>query len=63
MGRAVRSAASRRALAAALAVLAIGVPTAAYPISIAQLLQLPLEQLLRLEITASAVVGGVHHGR
>jgi len=63
MARSVRTAASRRALAAALAVLALGVPTAAYPISLAHLLQLPLEQLLRLEFSASVSVGGVTHGR
>jgi hypothetical protein len=63
MARSVRSAASRRALAAALAALALGVPTSAYPISLAHLLQLPLEQLLRLEFSAPASVGGVTHGR
>ena len=63
MARSVPSAASRRALAAVFMVLALGVPTAAYPISLAQLLQLPLEQLLRLEFSASASVGGVNHGR
>lgn len=63
MARPVRSAAPRRALAAVVAALALGAPTAAYPISLAQLLQLPLEQLLRLEITSSAAWGGVRHGR
>lgn len=61
----VRSAAPRRALAAVLAALALGVPTAAYPISLAQLLQLPLEQLLHLKITsthggATALTGTPH---
>jgi hypothetical protein len=50
-----------------LAVLAMGVPTAAYPISLAQLLQLPLEQLLHLKITAmhgtAATLTGQAHGR
>jgi hypothetical protein len=62
-----RSAVTRRTLAAALAVLALGVPTAAYPISLAHLLQLPLEQLLQLKITsmrgAAATVVGETHGR
>ena len=59
--------ATHRALAAVLAVLAMGVPTAAYPISLAQLLQLPLEQLLHLKITAAhgtaATLTGQAHGR
>jgi hypothetical protein len=67
MTRWLRSDARRRALAAALAALALCAPTAAYPISLARLLQLPLEQLLRLEITAMrstpAVLGGARHGR
>jgi hypothetical protein len=61
-----RSAVARRTLAAALAVLALGVPTAAYPISLAQLLQLPLEQLLHLNVTsmrgAAATMVGETHG-
>ena len=44
---------TRRALAAVAAVL-MTLPGAAYPISLAQLLRLPLEDLLRLEITAPA---------
>lgn len=40
----------RRALAAVAAVL-LGMPAAAYPISLSQLLRLPLEELLRLEIS------------
>ena len=67
MARPVRSLAPRRALAAVVAVLALGLPTAAYPISLAQLLQFPLEQLLRLEITAlgsaAGHLGGGLHGR
>lgn len=63
MTRSDRSAVWRRALAAVVAALALGVPTAAYPITLAQLLQLPLEQLLRLEFTASVAAGGVPHGR
>lgn len=63
MARSDCSAVARRALAAAVAALALGVPTAAYPITLAQLLQLPLEQLLRLEFTASVAAGGVPHGR
>jgi hypothetical protein len=63
----VRSAAPRRALAAVVAALALGVPTAAYPISLAQLLQLPLEQLLHLKITSmrggAAALAGESHGR
>ena len=67
MARPVRSPAPRRALAAVVAVLALGLPTAAYPISLGQLLRLPLEQLLRLEITAlgraAGHQGGGSHGR
>jgi hypothetical protein len=63
----VRSAAIRRALAAVCAALALSVPTAAYPASLAQLLQLPLEQLLHLKITsvrgAAANMVGETHGR
>ncbi len=66
MARPTRSAA-RRAVAAALAVLALGAPTLAYPMSLAQLLQLPLERLLQLEITAlrhaAAQRAGAPHGR
>lgn len=63
MARSTCRVAGRRLLAAVVAALALGAPTAAYPISLAQLLQLPLEQLLRLEITSSAAWGGVPHGR
>ncbi|MDH4289037.1 MAG: hypothetical protein OEW27_10725 [Aquincola sp.] len=67
MTRWLRSDAPRRALGAALAALALCAPTAAYPISLARLLQLPLEQLLRLEITSmrstATELGGERHGR
>ena len=63
MARSDRCTAGRRVLAAVAAALALGIPTAAYPLSLAQLLQLPLEQLLRLEITSSPVSVGVRHGR
>lgn len=63
MARSVRSIATHRALAAVLAVLALSVPTVAHSISLAQLLQLPLEQLLRLKITTAAPAGGAPHGR
>jgi hypothetical protein len=45
------------------AALVLGASTAAYPISLAQLLQLPLEQLLSLTITSSASINGEPHGR
>lgn len=63
MVRSERMTAGRRMLVAAVAALALGLPTAAYPVSLAQLLKLPLEQLLRLEITSRAAVAGVAHGR
>jgi hypothetical protein len=67
MARPSRSARARRATAAALAALALGAPTLAYPMSLAQLLQLPLERLLQLEITAlrdaMAQRAGDRHGR
>jgi hypothetical protein len=63
MARAPHRPAARRQWAALLAALALGMPTAAYPISLAHLLQLPLEQLLRLEITSPAVARGAPHGR
>lgn len=63
MARPDRRPAVRRALAAVTAALALGAPTAAYPISLAQLLQLPLEQLLRLEITSATAVDGGRRGR
>jgi hypothetical protein len=67
MKRPHRVPATRRALAVMLTMLALGVPTAAYPISLAQLLQLPLEQLLHLKITsmrgAAANMAGETHGR
>jgi hypothetical protein len=63
MARRTCRVAGRRLLAALVAALALGAPAAAYPISLAQLLQLPLEQLLRLEITSSPAWGGVRHGR
>jgi hypothetical protein len=67
MARPVRSPAPRRALAVVVAVLALGVPTVAYPISLAQLLQLPLEQLLHLKITSmrggAAALAGAPHER
>lgn len=44
-----RSTWPRRALAAAAAVL-MGLPGAAHPVSLSQLLRLPLEELLRLKI-------------
>jgi uncharacterized protein YjeT (DUF2065 family) len=56
------SPAARRALVAVLAGLTLGVPTAAYPISLSQLLHLPLEQLLRLEITSMGSAAGQHSG-
>ena len=40
----------RRALTVVAAVL-LGMPGAAYPISLSQLLRLPLEELLRLELS------------
>lgn len=43
----------RRVLAAVAAVL-MGMPGAAYPISLSHLLRLPLEELLRLKISAPA---------
>ena len=52
MTRLHRWVATRRTLAMTLVALALAVPTAAYPLGLAQLLQLPLEQLLRLQITA-----------
>ena len=52
-GAAGRVPLTRRALAAVAAVL-MTLPGAAYPISLTQLLRLPLEDLLRLEITAPA---------
>ena len=67
MARPTRSTAARRAVAAALAVLALSAPTLAYPMSLAQLLQLPLERLLQLEITAlrhaATQRAGAPHGR
>ena len=61
------SAVTRRTLAAAIAALALVVPTSAYPISLAQLLQLPLEQLLHLKITSmgggAAALAGAPHER
>ncbi len=67
MARPVRSPAPRRALAAVVAALALGAPTVAYPISLAQLLQLTLEQLLHLKITSmrgtTAIMVGETHGR
>jgi hypothetical protein len=67
MARPRRSSAARRAVAAALAVLVLGAPTLAYPMSLAQLLQLPLERLLQLEITALRHAAphraGAPHGR
>jgi hypothetical protein len=59
--------APRRAVAAALAVLSLGAPTATHAVSLAQLLQLPLAQLLQLEITvtpsAAAHFAGERDGR
>jgi hypothetical protein len=67
MRRRLRSATTRRALAEALAALMLTLPTAAYPIGLAHLLRLPLEQLLQLQITPSqgvvTIVGGERHGR
>jgi hypothetical protein len=67
MARPRRSARARRAAVAALAALALGAPMLAYPMSLAQLLQLPLERLLQLEITALrdavAYRAGAPHGR
>lgn len=63
MARSTGRVAGRRLLAIVVASLAFGVPTAAYPISLAQLLKLPLEQLLHLEITSRAAAGGAGHGR
>jgi hypothetical protein len=63
MARSTSRLAWRRLLATVVAALALAAPTAAYPISLGRLLQLPLEQLLRLEVTSSAVVGGVPRGR
>lgn len=42
-----------RSLMAAVAAVLIAAPGAAYPISLSHLLRLPLEELLRLEISAS----------
>jgi len=44
----------RQALPRCLLALALAVPGTAHPISLSQLLRLPLEQLLRLEISAPA---------
>lgn len=62
-----RSSAACRAWLAVLMVLTLGVPTAAYPISLSQLLHLSLAQLLRMEITApvgaARPLGRGPHGR
>jgi hypothetical protein len=50
-GTSLRRLVPRRVLAVAATVL-LGLPGAAYPISLSHLLRLPLEELLRLEITA-----------
>lgn len=67
MTRPSHSAASRRAFVAAVALLALGVPTVAYPVSLSHLLRLPLEQLLRLQATSlhgvAAPLGGGPRGR
>ena len=67
MPRPARFATARRAAAATLVALALGLPTAAYPFSLAHLLQLPLDQLLQLEIdvlrSAAAPLGGARDGR
>jgi hypothetical protein len=63
MARPASLARRRRMLAGVLAALAVGMPTAAHPMSLAQLLRLPLEQLLRLEFTAAADRSGGVHGR
>jgi hypothetical protein len=44
----------RRVLLRCMLALMLAMPAAAYPLSLSQLLHLPLEQLLRLEISAQA---------
>lgn len=63
MARSTCRLAWHRLAATLVAALALAAPTAAHPISLGRLLQLPLEQLLRLEITSPAVVVGVPRGR
>lgn len=46
----------RRVLSRGLLALALALPGAAYPLSLSQLLSLPFEELLRLQISASGPV-------
>ncbi len=48
----------RHALLASAAALLLGLPGVAYPVSLPQLLQLPLEALLRLAISDPAAMAG-----
>ena len=58
---------STHRLAPSVLALALCIPGAAYPLSLEQLLRLPLEHLLRLQITSmrsvGAAVGAEQHGR
>lgn len=52
----------RRALRCTLMALAMTLPAVAYPISLTQLLRMPLEQLLRLEISTSSAAAPMASG-
>lgn len=56
-----RHAAWRLAAPRCLLVLAMAMPAAAYPISLPQLLRMPLEQLLRLQFSAPSAAPGLGH--
>ena len=56
-----RHAGWRHAVPRCLLVLAMTMPAAAYPISLPQLLRLPLEQLLQLQISAPSTAQGLRH--